>query len=97
MTTNPIPSMLSDVEAFLKQFRTAQGAVTALALIVGIAGGAGILSTDWTVALKALLDAALGIIVLLGHQAVTTKLVKRAARRVMILQRGDDGAYRSAD
>lgn len=76
--------MLTEVEAFLRQFRTPQGAVTALTLLVGIAGTAGILDTQWTTALKTLLAAALGVILLATHQTATVAVARRAARKAAV-------------
>ena len=80
-TPTPIAEVLTEVEAFLKRFRTPAGAVTALILILGVAGGTGILSTQWTGALKILLEAILGVIAVATHQVATAALVRRAARK----------------
>jgi hypothetical protein len=70
-----------NIEQLLKQFRTPQGAVTALSTVVAILGALGIFSAPLTTALQYLLTAVLGVIVVVTHTAVSTSLVRRAARR----------------
>jgi hypothetical protein len=67
-----------DINNLIKFFRTPQTAISFLITLVSLGGTVGLLSTDLTAALKAVLIAALGLIAVFTHSTASTALVRRA-------------------
>lgn len=61
--------------------RTPQALVSTLSALVAVLGTVGILNTNLTGALQAVLTAALGLLVAAGHTTASTALARRAAAK----------------
>lgn len=74
--TNPV---VTTIESFLGQFKTAAGAIAALTAVVAILGEVGILNAPLTGALQTVLSAILGLLVAAGVAKGAQSAAKRAA------------------
>ncbi|MBX6360089.1 MAG: hypothetical protein IRZ03_08420 [Acidobacterium ailaaui] len=70
---------MDKIKEFLSAFRTPAGAISALSTVVAVLGTVGILDTDLSGALQALLTAVLGVIVAIGHTVGVSAVAKRSA------------------
>ena len=70
-----------NIEQLISQLKSPQAVVSFLSTLVAVLGTVGILNTNLTGALQAVLAAILGLLVALGHTSASVALVRRAARR----------------